>query len=75
MPVDVHLQLLNCLDEFEAAVVAARSGETADFQALFRRLDELASQLPPGADPQLRHFLEQKSYPKARAWLAARRPA
>ena len=72
---DVHLQLFNSLDEFEAAVAAARTGGTADFQALFRRLEELESQLPGDADPQLRHFLEQKSYPKARAWLAARRVA
>ena len=74
-PVDLHSQLLAALGEFDAAVAAVREGVRADFQARFRRLDELTAQLPAAADPQLRHFLEQKSYAKARALLAATRPA
>lgn len=34
------------------------------------RLDALVKQLPPDADPQLRHFLERQSYLKARDWLS-----
>ena len=33
------------------------------------RLDELVGQLPPDADPKLRHYLERQSYVKALAWL------
>ena len=70
--VDVHRQLLASLDDFEAAVTASRAGRKPDFQTIFCRLKALASQLPADADPQLRHFLAQASYQKARAWLAAR---
>ena len=69
---EVYSHLLASLNEFEAAVAASRSGQGADFQGVFRRLDELAAQLPADADPQLRHFLAQKSYQKARTWLSAR---
>jgi hypothetical protein len=70
-PVDLPLQLLESLRAFDAAVAASRAGQAADFQTLFRRLEELAAQLPADADPRLRHFLEQKSYQKARALLEA----
>jgi hypothetical protein len=33
------------------------------------RIDELAAQLPPGSDPELKHFLQRKSYEKARMHL------
>lgn len=40
-----------------------------DSQPLFKELDDLARQLPPEADPELRHFLQRKSYEKARRLL------
>ena len=69
----IYNQLLVALCEFDAAVATARAGGPVDLQAIFRRLDGLTLQLPPDADPQLRHFLEQKSYQKARNLLAAGR--
>jgi hypothetical protein len=36
---------------------------------LFARLDELTRQLPPRTDPQLLHYLQRKSYEKARLHL------
>ena len=39
---------------------------------IFFRLDELAKQLPPGTDPTLRHYLQKKSYEKARLFLLDR---
>jgi len=36
---------------------------------LFTRLDDLAKNLPASADPQLRHYLQRKSYQKARVLL------
>jgi hypothetical protein len=39
---------------------------------LFARLEDLARQLQPNADEDLRHYLKRKSYAKARAWLEGR---
>jgi len=36
---------------------------------VFARLDELATQLPPGTSPRLLHYLQRKSYEKARLFL------
>jgi hypothetical protein len=40
--------------------------------ALFARIDELAGQLPPETDPELRHFLQRKSHQKAKCLLENR---
>jgi len=39
---------------------------------LFTRLDDLASRLPRDTDPNLRHYLQRKSYEKARLFLQGR---
>ena len=61
------LQTLIALDQ------AVKSMPTADpkpdLLPMFQRLDQLANELPPGTDPQLLHYLERKSYEKARARL------
>ena len=36
---------------------------------MFERLDALAAQLPPSTPHDLRHYLQRKSYEKARLWL------
>jgi hypothetical protein len=36
---------------------------------LFARIDELTKQLPRGTDPTLLHYLDRKSYEKARLLL------
>jgi len=62
--------LLDTLMELEAAVNSMRTANPKpDLQDLFSRLDNLASQLPKGTDPQLRHYLVNKSYEKARLLL------
>jgi hypothetical protein len=43
-----------------------------DLRPIFARLDDLASQLPADAPPDLRHYLQRKSYQKARAFLQQR---
>jgi hypothetical protein len=40
-----------------------------DLLPLFRRLDALALEMPHEADPNLRHYLNKKSYEKARLFL------
>ncbi len=61
------------------AVVADHSLRDADPAAHLEklkqaaaRLDTLTKNLPPGCDPNLRHYLERQSFLKALAWLDER---
>lgn len=66
-------EILKTLKELENAVAQmATASPKPDLRPVFGRLDALALQLPAGADPQLRHFLQRKSYQKARALLEER---
>ena len=38
---------------------------TERLQAVSERIEQLEQQLPPAIDPQLRHFLQRRSYNKA----------
>ena len=66
-------QILDTLLELEQA--AGRMASTQpkpDLRPLFARLDKLAALLPADAPPDLRHYLQRKSYQKARAFLEER---
>lgn len=65
----LEAQLEAALTELEAA---ARDPRQPPLLPLFERIDRLAAQLPPDADPELRHFLQRKSYFKARERLQGR---
>lgn len=39
---------------------------------LFQQIEELAAQLPRSTAPDLLHYLQRKSYEKARQWLEGR---
>jgi hypothetical protein len=65
--------ILDTLLELEqAAGRMASSAPKPDLRPLFARLDQLALQLPPDAPSDLRHYLQRKSYQKARAFLQER---
>lgn len=66
-------ELHAALVALEAAVRDVAGGRRVDLLPLFARIDELGAALPAGTDPQLRHFLERKSFEKARLWLEQRR--
>lgn len=70
---EVEREILAALRELE---VQARAMKTAnpkpDLRPLFARLDELGAGLPADSDPELRHFLQRKSYEKARLLLEGR---
>lgn len=67
---EIESQLLDALLELEnAGRTAAHPGPQPDLLSRFKRIDALAGQLPPDADPELRHFLARKSYVKAREHL------
>ena len=72
MPVvtEIESQLLAALQELDAAVKTPAAAEPrSSLLPLFRRIDSLAAGLPPASDPELRHFLQRKSYEKARQRL------
>jgi hypothetical protein len=65
--------LLKALVELDIAVKSMRSaGPKPELPSLFNRIDTLAKQLPRDTDPALLHYLQKKSYEKARLWLQGR---
>jgi hypothetical protein len=65
--------ILAVLDELDTAVKAMPTANPKpNLMPLFERLDSLTSQLPREASPDLRHYLQRKSYEKARLWLLGR---
>lgn len=71
--IPVEHSLLQTLTELDVAVRdMATANPKPDLQPLFARIDDLARQLPPDCDPELLHFLQRKSYEKARLALLGR---
>jgi hypothetical protein len=67
---EIEQQLLQTLLQLEkAAESMPEANPKPDLRPLFARLDELAGRLPDSASPELRHFLQRKSYRKARLLL------
>lgn len=67
---DTENRILNALVELDVAVGSmATADPKPNLVPLFTKLDELAGSLPPDVDPELRHFLQRKSYQKARLLL------
>ncbi|HMP82737.1 MAG TPA: hypothetical protein PKA41_08565 [Verrucomicrobiota bacterium] len=70
----IEQDLLRALVELDDAVKSLRASSLKpDIGALLARVDSLASGLPPDADGNLKHYLQRKSYEKARMWLEGRR--
>jgi hypothetical protein len=62
--------ILAALRELEATVKQMPTANPKpNLLPLFARLDGLAARLTPDAAPDLRHYLQRKSYEKARLWL------
>jgi hypothetical protein len=69
----IEQTLLTALVELEKAGNSMRTANPKpNLQALFARIDELAKQLPRGTDRTLLHYLQKKSYEKARLFLQGR---
>jgi hypothetical protein len=63
-------KLIEALRTLETAVQSMPAAQPKpNLIPLFHQIDAIARSLPPGTDPQLRHFLANKSYQKARALL------
>ena len=73
MSASIETNLLAALGDLAAAVKAMPSASPKpNLLPLFARIDELAKQLPPGTDPALLHYLQNKSYEKALLFLQGR---
>ena len=65
--------ILNALIELDSAVkTMASANPKPNLLRLFTRIEELMRQLPKGSDPNLLHYLNKKSYEKARLFLQGR---
>jgi len=66
-------RLLTALVDLEAAVNSMPTANPPpDLMPFFSRIDDLARELPGGTDPTLLHYLQKKSYRKARLHLEGR---
>lgn len=70
---DTERTILQTLVELEATGRRmATANPKPSLLPFFTQLDELARQLPPQTDPTLLHYLQKKSYEKARLFLQGR---
>ena len=69
----LEIDILTALEELDSAVKAMPTANPKpDLMPIFGRLDALTLQLPRETSPDLRHYLQRKSYEKARLWLLGR---
>jgi hypothetical protein len=65
--------ILEALIELDSAVKSMRTANPKpNLVPIFARIDALARELPRGTDPTLLHYLQKKSYEKARLFLEGR---
>lgn len=70
---ETERSLLQTLLDLERSVTAmGTANPKPNLLPVFERIDQLARQLPPGTDLQLIHYLQKKSYEKARLFLQGR---
>lgn len=73
METSLEKNLLSALVQLDAMVKSLPSADPKpDLLPLFAHIDNLAKQLPRNADPALLHYLQKKSYEKARLFLLGR---
>jgi len=70
---DTEQSILEALNELERAVKSMPTAQPKpNLLPIFERLDTLAGQLSRTANPDLLHYLNRKSYEKARLLLEGR---
>ncbi len=65
-------RLAGALDEYLESARRQKEPNPPDMLAIFARLDALEDEIDAGYPAQLRHYLHQKSYRKARLYLEGR---
>ncbi len=70
---NIEHQLLRSLMDLENAVATMGTADPKpNLKEHFARIDDLTRQLAGGDDPTLMHYLQKKSYQKARLYLQGR---
>src|SRR5438132_10987805 len=70
---DIEKNILQSLNQLDAAVKSMPTANPKpDLLPIFAQIDGLARQLRKTADPNLLHYLNKKSYEKARLFLQGR---
>ena len=70
---ETETNILETLLELEnAARQMATANRKPNLAPLLKRIDALTAQLPTNSDAELRHFLQRRSYEKARLHLQGR---
>ena len=66
----IERQILDRLIELDAKVKAmSTANPKPNLLPLFQQIEELADQLPRSSAPDLLHYMQKRSYEKARQWL------
>ena len=66
-------QILERLVELDEKVkTMATANPKPNLLPLFQQIEQLADQLPRSTAPDLLHYMQRKSYEKARQWLEGR---
>lgn len=66
----IERDILAALNELEATVkMMPTANPKPKLLPLFQRIEALADQLPRSTSPDLLHYMQKKSYEKARLWL------
>ena len=69
----IERDILQALNDLEATVkTMATANPKPSLLPLFQRIEALADQLPRSTSPDLLHYMQKKSYEKARLWLEGR---
>lgn len=68
-------QLNHSLNAYFAAVDSQKTDQPLDLGEPIAQLEIFSSQPPADFHPQLKHFLESRSYRKAWTWLQGEAPA
>lgn len=71
---ETEQRLLDTLLELEGAVANVNVDPKPDLLAIFGRLDTLTTKMANNAPPDLLHYLQKKSYHKARLFLQGQDP-
>ena len=63
---------IGAMAQAKASASGAGTGSKPNLLPLFEKIDGFARQLPRGTDPTLMHYLQKRSYEKARLYLQGR---
>ena len=71
---ELESKVLEQLNALEAGIAGIRDGiePKPNLMPIFQELDRLESTMAPREAPRLRHYLQNKSYEKAKLWLLGR---